>query len=262
MNNKKYVILMISSLVILVVLIIGVTYAIFNYTKTGEMNKISTGQISFDISNSLSIDVSNDFPKNSNLSNEDMELMKESHKGTLSVTSNTSFQNGIEYKIYAVKGEDIAGKIRLKDDNIKFQFVPRFTSGQNGFTIQSNSYATPSNLSFGNNERILISTGLVKDVSELTTVSYDYYMWIDDTNILISSTTKRATLPEGNPSLADTTTGNVIVGRYMKNTSQLTNITLYPADVEQTGKIVYTTNEFSNGFYNISIIVEAEDARS
>ena len=262
MDNKKYVTLIVSSIVLLIALIVGVSYAFFNYTKTGESNTIKTAQISFYASNNLLIDVENDFPQDASLTPEELEAMKTSHSGTLSVSANTTLTKGVEYNIYAIKGAEIAGKTRMKDESIKFQLVPNFTSGQNGFTIKTNSYASPTNLSFGANDKILLSTGLVKDISSLSTVSYTYYMWIDGEKVLVSSTTKRETLPEGNPSIADTSSGNVTVGRYMTNTNELSNVTLFPADSSHTGKIVYTTNEFSNGFYNIKIVVEAADATS
>ena len=184
--------------------------------------------------------------------------MKNNHKGTLTISSHSDLDDGISYRIYAVYGDDITGKQRLNDENILFQLTPNFTSGQNGIYLSTNNYDEEDYLVFENG-KALIASGRVKDTTELTTVTFDYYMWIDGTNTLISSTTKRATLAEGNPSLADTTSGNVTAGRYMKNDSTLTTETLFPAKAEQAGKTVYTTKEFSQGYYNIRILVEAED---
>lgn len=236
----------------------GITYAFFNYTRVGSANSISTSTIIFNTSNDLLIDVSNDFPQD-DLEGQALADMKANHMGTLSVSGHNTLANGVIYHVYVVRGDDITSKQRLKDENILFQFTPNFTSGQNGFTIMSNSYSSPTSLTFDNTGKALISTGLVKNTSSLTTVSYNYYMWIDSANILVSSTSKRATLAEGNPSLADTTSGTTTAGRYMTNSSTLTTITLYPAKSEHSGKTVYTTNEFSNGFYNIKILVEAEN---
>ena len=255
-KTKKQMLTIVGAFTLIIIL--GtVSYAFFNYTRTGANNNLSTGQIVFNTSNSLLIDVNNEFPQDTNLSSEAMAAMKENHKGTLSITSHSTIGDGITYRIYAVRGDDITGKNRLLDENIKFQLTPNFTSGSNGFTVRTNNYASPSTLTFDNEGKALLSTGVVANTQDLTTVTYDYYMWIDGENILVSSTTKRATLLEGNPSVADTTSGNTTIGRYMKNTNVLTNVTLFPARVEDTGKTVYTTNEFSNGYYNLKIVVEA-----
>ena len=166
-----------------------------------------------------------------------------------------------KYNIYLLHGDDITGKTRLNDENIKFQLVPNFTSGTNGFTVLSNDYANPTNLSFDNEGKALISTGLIKDTSQLTTVSYAFHMWIDGGGMNISSTTKRATLAEGNPSLADATTGNTTATRYMRNdATEASTVTLFPAKTNQIGKTIYTTYEFSNGYYNVKFLVEAVDS--
>ena len=261
MNNKKRIIIYGISVLTLFAVILGTTYAIFNYTRIGGQSSLSTGQVKFDTTGELLIDVERDFPQDADLSGTELTNMKNSHKGELTIQSHTTLTNGIRYRIYAVRGDDITGKLRLNDENIKFQLTPNFTSGTNGFTVKTNDYAEPTNLSFDNEGKALLSTGIVKDTSSLTAVTYNYYMWIDGGNTLISSTTKRATLAEGNPSLADTTTGNTVADRYMKNDGTLTeDVTIFPARSSDTGKTVYTTNEFSNGYYNIKILVEAEDA--
>lgn len=260
MNNKKRIIIYGISVLTLIAVVLGTTYAIFNYTRISGQSSLSTGHVKFSTTGELLIDMKKDFPQDADLSGTNLTNMKNSHKGELTIQSHTTLTNGITYRIYAVRGDDIEGKLRLNDENIKFQLTPNFTSGTNGFTVKTNDYAEPNNLVFDNEGKALLSTGIVKDTTQLTAVTYNYYMWIDGGNTLISSTTKRATLPEGNPSLADTTAGNTVADRYMKNDSTLTEeVTIFPARQEDTGKTVYTTSEFSNGYYNIKILVEAED---
>ena len=205
--------------------------------------------------------MSNDFPQYANMASAEEVAVKSTHTGTLSITGHTTFPNGITYRIYVLRGDAVANKQRLVDSSIKFQLVPDFTSGSNGFTVVSNSYSTPTNLVFDNEGKALISTGLIRNTSQSTTVDYNFYMWIDADTTHISSTMKRATLAEGNPSIADTSSGNTTASRYMKNDGVLVNnITIFPAPNDKAGKIIYTTNEFSNGYYNIKFLVEAEDA--
>lgn len=258
--NKKVVIYGIISLVVFLIIIFGTTYAFFNYTKTGANNTLHTGTIKFNHTSDTLIDVSNDFPQYADMTNAEEVALKSTHTGTLSVTGHTTYANGIRYRIYVLRGDDILNKQRLVDSSIKFQLEPSFTSGSNGFTVLTNNYSTPTNLVFDNDGKALISTGLVRNTSQLTTVNYNFYMWIDADTTHISSTMKRATLAEGNPSVADTTSGNTTASRYMRNDGVLVNnITIFPAPIDKAGKIIYTTNEFANGYYNIKFLVEAEE---
>ena len=259
-NKKRLYIIM--ALVVGVILIGGITYAFFNYSKTSVANSMSSSTIEFDFTDDTLLDVSNDFPQYADLTNEEMVAMKSNHTGSLTVTGHNTLANGVKYSIYVIHGDDITGKQRLADSSIKFQLEPDFTSGENGFTVLTNNYSSPTNLVFDNDGKALISTGLVKDTTELTTVAYNFYMWLDASSMHISSTMKRATLPEGNPSLADTTSGNVTSSRYLKNDGVLVNdVKLFPASSNEDGKIIYTTNEFSNGYYNIKLLVEAEEEK-
>lgn len=227
----------------------AISYSFFNYTRTGENNTIKTGNIEFEFNdNNPSINIGNAFPV------DDSEV-DNTYEGSFTITAHTSLPDGIRYRVYAIYGDDVTSKTRLLDNVITFQFTSA-TDGD-GFTTSTNSYSTAGSLVFENG-KALISTGLVKNTSDLTTKTYNYKLWIDSSKILISSTTKRATNAEGNPSLADTTTGNVTASRYIKNDSNLVETTLFPAFSEHAGKIVYTTNEFKNSYYSIKIVVEAE----
>ena len=262
-STKKLIITGSIFVLVLIMSVFGVTFAIFNFTKTGQANTMSTSTVLFDFSD-VAIDVANDFPQDGSISIEDLTVSEQTaHTGELTISGHNTLTNGVKYNIYLLHGDDIIGKTRLNDENIKFQLVPNFTSGTNGFTVLSNDYANPTNLLFDNEGKALISTGLIKDTSQLTTVSYAFHMWIDGGGMNISSTTKRATLAEGNPSLADATEGNTTATRYMRNdATEASTVTLFPAKTNQVGKTIYTTYEFSNGYYNVKFLVEAMDAKS
>ena len=61
MSKKKENILIVLGLFVLVALIVGVSYAFFNYTRTGSANIVRTGNITFS-SDYESINISNVFP--------------------------------------------------------------------------------------------------------------------------------------------------------------------------------------------------------
>ena len=248
--QKKYILWGISFVFLLFVTIFGVTYAFFNYTRTGDTNSISTGTIIFDYSDDTSIAIGNVFPI------EDDDIDEKMNK-SFSISAHTTYDKGLVYRIYAVYGDEEANKTRLTDNVMTFEFIPPLNG--DGFTTTSNNYSEPKSLEFVDG-KALISTGKVKNTQAITTKNYSMNLWVDSSKIFISSTIKRANNEEGNPSLADVSTGTVTANRYIKNDENLEMTTLYPAKSNQEGKIIYTTKEFSTGYYSIKIVVEAEEA--
>ncbi len=106
-KNKKKVFLMILGVVILIGMVSGLTYAFFNYTRTGGANTIATGRIYFNTSqgtamnltNAFPIDVSNGLPNNN------------SNVGsvTINVLGDTDYTGGIEYLVSAVGVNNTVG---------------------------------------------------------------------------------------------------------------------------------------------------------
>ena len=140
----------------------------------------------------------------------------------------------------------------------------KFIAPENGdgFSITTNNYETATSPTFING-KTLIATGLIKNTTELTTKAYKLNLWLDSDLAYVSSTTKRAIIPEGNPSIADSTSGNVKSTRYMRNDyTTPSTVTLFPAKDESKGKIIYTTNEFSNGYYSIKIRIESSEEKN
>ena len=248
-KNKEVFILIGILVFIILVAVLGSTYAFFNYTKAGTTNSVGTGYIYFDYDEDTAVSVGNGFPITSD--DVDKQLSQD-----FSITSHTTYAKGIKYRVYVVPGDAVSGKTSLRDDVISFEFTP--PANGNGFTTQINNYSIPSSLTFTNG-KALIATGLISGTTGLTTKDFNIKFWIDSNKISVSSTTKRATLAEGNPSLADATTGTTTAGRYMDNGSVLETVTLYPAKVSQQGKIIYTTKEFANSYYGVKLLIEAEE---
>ena len=96
MNNKK---LLVSILTVIGLLSItlGVTVAFFNYTRTGGANVLAVGKIYFNSTQGTSINLANVFPVKST------ELENNPNVGsvTLTITGDTTFDEGLEYLISA-----------------------------------------------------------------------------------------------------------------------------------------------------------------
>ncbi len=96
-NSSKQILLSVIGVAILVVAIVGVSFAFFNYTRTGAPNTIRTGTISFNTTNS-EINISNLFPMDKNdvsSSNANVGV------GTVTITGHTNYTNGIDFKVTA-----------------------------------------------------------------------------------------------------------------------------------------------------------------
>ena len=253
-NKKKFnYTILFASIIGLLIVIAGmlITYAFFNYTRTGSSNTLATAPIFFEFADgNQNIDIGNAYP----ISYSDIGTINEM---TFTLKGSSELVEGLKYTIYAVEGDTVSGKNRLSYNVMSMVFEP--ATDADGYTTVSNNFVTPTSPDFTNG-KITISTGVIRNSnSELAAKTYKLKMWIDSSKILVSSTTKRQNNSEGNPSVADTTSGNVIEGRYIENDNNLVDTTLYPASIDYSGRVVYTTNEFLNSYYSIKILVEATE---
>ena len=91
---RKYAI--VFSVIGLVLILTGVTYSFFNYTKTGLANNFSVGDIYFNTSQNGNINLTNVFPITSNELSTDIG----NHDSvTISITGSTDYGKGIEYLV-------------------------------------------------------------------------------------------------------------------------------------------------------------------
>ena len=249
-NSKIKLVLIIIGLLLVIGVTLGVTYSFFNYTKTGNENKLGLGTIEFNYQDGDILRLSNQFPISESELTDDFKL-------TFSVTGHNTLKDGVTFNVYAIHGDDETDKTWLTDNIMKMKFVAPIDG--DGFSIINNYYSTATTPTYTDG-KALIATGLIKNTTELTTKNYSLYLWVDDSLAFVSSTTKRANNQEGNPSLADATSGNIKATRYMKNNNIASTVTLYPANSDSEGKIIYTTNEFSNAHYTIKLRVEAVES--
>jgi len=252
-NRNRRVFLITFGLLLIISITIGVTYAFFNYTRTGGENTIETGTVVFDYQDGTAINISKQFPIT------ESELT-DANKLTFTINAHNTLTKGVMFNVYATYGDVETGKSRLMDNTMKMKFIA--PANGDGFSITTNNYANATTPVFTNGDT-LIASGTVIGTTGETTKEYSLYLWFDKNEAFVSSTTKRAVLAEGNPSLADATAGNTTAVRYMKNDpTDPETVTVYPAiQGESAGKIIYTTNEFSNAYYSIKIRVEAYDIR-
>ena len=103
-NSSKQILLSVIGVAILVVAVVGVSFAFFNYTRTGAANTIKTGTISFNTSNSV-INITNLFPiAKSTVATDTTNV----GVGTVTITGSTNYSNGIDFTVSA---EDVSSSI-------------------------------------------------------------------------------------------------------------------------------------------------------
>ena len=95
-KNKK-LLLTIVGVAVVIVALVGTTYAFFNYTRTGGSNTVKTGRIYFN-SAYTAINLSNAFPITSTQAETDTN---NSRTINITVTGDTDYANGLEYLVTA-----------------------------------------------------------------------------------------------------------------------------------------------------------------
>ena len=103
-NSSKQVLLSVIGVAILVVAVVGVSFAFFNYTRTGMPNTIKTGTILFESSQST-ISVTNVFPVAAADVATDTTNVKTAE---VTIKGSTNYTNGIDF---TVKAADVSTTI-------------------------------------------------------------------------------------------------------------------------------------------------------
>ena len=185
-NNSKQVLLSVLGVAILVVAVVGVSFAAFSYSKTGEkVNTITTGTITMSYSETTNgINLTNALPMSDGVGK---ALSEEEQYFDFTVSANITGTTTINYAITASKEEestlpDTAVKVYLTDMDGTADtqiLAPTKVSGLTP-TTGSEPSGTPSG-------QFILHTGTFD-----TTSSHDYRlrMWVaDDYQVTGSSAT-------------------------------------------------------------------------
>ena len=135
-NKNKRNMLSIIGIAILVIGLVGTTYAFFNYTRTGPANVVSTGRIVFNsertgnainLTNVFPIDVTNGIPNdNANVGTV-----------TIHVSGDTTYDEGVEYLVSAV---NVNNSVSNKSVPISLDVAYTSTGGESIGTADTDYY--------------------------------------------------------------------------------------------------------------------------
>ena len=128
-QNKKRKRLFILGPAILLILLAGVTYSFFNYTRTGNLNNFGTGRIYFNSNQGNTLNMTNVFPM---ASSEAGEANLDSV--TVEIVGDTTYADGEEFEITLV---DVTNTINGK--SIPINYIATYTATASGDTIGTSS---------------------------------------------------------------------------------------------------------------------------
>ena len=183
--KKKSLIVTLLLVVGLFSITIGVTFAFFNYTRTGGENTLNVGRIAFNSTEDNLISLSNIFPANRNNLNS-----TNSDTVTINITGDTTYTGGIEYKVTI---EDVNNTINGKEIPISFNITA------SNLGTKSNDYWNTRGST--TNVYNLVETGEVEDGKYIfvgyikpdqngVNGSIDITAYIDTDKVAISDTKK------------------------------------------------------------------------
>ncbi len=104
-KQSKQILLSVIGVAILVVAVVGVSFAFFNYTRTGTANTVSTGKIKFVSEQSGGISLSNVFPLTSEQlaaqSDANYSGQKDYAEVVVTIKGETTYSQGLDYRVSA-----------------------------------------------------------------------------------------------------------------------------------------------------------------
>ena len=129
--KDKKIVFLIVGIAILLIGVVGVTYAFFNYTRTGAINNLGTGRIYFNSEQNGSLNMTNVFPMTSTqASNAQLDTV------TVGIVGDTTYADGEEYEITLV---DVTNTINRKQIPINYIATYEATTG-NSIGDSSDTY--------------------------------------------------------------------------------------------------------------------------
>ena len=191
-DNKKKMVLSVIGVLVLIVAIFGITYAFFNYVRTGAQdNVITSGKLLINyVEGSNKIDVTDQYPIS-----DAAAVQRDGF--TFTVSGYATGNQNVNYVVYGVLGDNITGRNRLKDYEVKIKLT-----GSNNLNV-SNSITINNqyNSSYGNvvgnagvlkqNNSLVLATGFISshDAGVTETHTYELQMWIPETVVTIEGDT-------------------------------------------------------------------------
>ena len=172
--KRNKTIIIISFITILLLLTVGITYAAFNYNRTGTNNsQLVAGDIYMHYNETNELTITNAMPQSTYTENNYFEFTIDG--------KNTYTEQDIWYEIVLTHGDNHETRTeRLRDDLLKFRLV-EVVDGIEEELVTNQSYDDLTN------QRIWVDT-IPRNTNTKIVKTYRLYMWVSD-SIRIGNTT-------------------------------------------------------------------------
>ncbi len=208
-NNNKQIMYSIIGIAILLVSVVGLSFAFFNYTRTGATNTLKTGNISFNSIQDNTISLTNVFPTSkTNLNSTNSDTV------TINITGDTTYSEGIEYKVTldqvnnTINGKEVPISIRATATNLGTEDNDYYTNRTNKTKIYMlNEEGEAYNGKY-------IAVGYIPSGATEVNGSIDITAFIDTNKVAISDTY------DGTESDLMGTTNDWVMGREVFTTTE------------------------------------------
>ena len=176
-NSSKQVLLSVLGIAVLVVAVVGVSFAFFTYSKAGTQNNtLTTGSIFFNFTEGQAITLTNQFPISDSKGSTLSPSGGDNAVLTFNIVGYDGSGTGIDYTITANQGDPIAEKTRFKDSEIKLLLTAPDTATNNFETAKV--VGADGSLATG----VTLATGKITatDSDSQQTDTYTLRMWITE----------------------------------------------------------------------------------
>ena len=195
-NQNKKILLSVIGIAILIVAVVGISFAFFTYSRTGATNNvITTGKISFVFTDGDFINLTNHFPITTS---QGVALTGTNQTCTFTVTGSTT-TGTLNYAVWAIPG-DSASTLSLGGYTTKFADSEVFINIQSSTSDTGISFSpemaanagsavntlatTASNVGTVPTDGRLLGTGAITATSEVTR-SFVVIMWLDSSVVTV-----------------------------------------------------------------------------
>ncbi len=178
-NDSKSILLMVLGVAILVVAVIGVSFAAFAASKaTSNVNTLTTGAISMAFQDTTYIDIHNAMPISDK---EGMALTGDYNTMKFTVSANVSGSTTIDYVISAVDVTDQNG------NKIPEKYLKIYMTGEGSIISTPKLYSDLENVQHEDQvDKVLAHSSFVTTASSAQEYKKDYElkMWIDEKAVI------------------------------------------------------------------------------
>lgn len=207
-NNSKQAVLSIVGIAVLVIAVVGVSFAFFTYSKQGTTNNvITTGSIAFEFTEDTNgLTLTNQFPQ-ADADGQKNDKFDFSVTGTLPTS-----MSPINYTVYAIPGDAVEGKTKLKNSEINFYVKSTAGDGvvAGGYDTATTDYGAVVTNAIDSGSKtagtgLQIASGTIEATGLEVKDSYSMTMWVNDTvTISDTDTTKTYRASETDRAESDT----------------------------------------------------------